>query len=136
MIRPINRDVLLLARPSVPATKADVPVADDLLDTLRANADRCVGMAANMIGVPVRIIVFSDNGTLCEMFNPAITDRGGSFDTEEGCLSLDGVRPVKRYRSVMVTWQDRKFKLHKKLFTGWTAQIIQHEIDHLGGILI
>ncbi|MCQ2430262.1 MAG: peptide deformylase [Clostridia bacterium] len=136
MIRPINKDILLLRRPSVPATRADVPVADDLLDTLRESADRCVGMAANMIGVSVRIIVFSDGGTLCEMFNPTITDRGGAFDTEEGCLSLDGTRPTRRYRSIVVTWQDRKFKLHKKMFTGWTAQIIQHEIDHLDGIII
>ena len=136
MIRPINRDVLLLRRPSVPATRADVPVADDLCDTLRANADRCVGMAANMIGVSVRVIVFSDGGTLCEMFNPVITDRGGPFDTEEGCLSLDGIRPVRRYRSIVVTWQDRRFKPHKKMFTGWTAQIIQHEMDHCSGILI
>lgn len=136
MIRTINRDVLLLSRPSRPATRKDVPVADDLADTLRANADRCVGMAANMIGEPLRIIVFFDGDTLTEMFNPTVTDRAGAFDTEEGCLSLDGTRPVKRYRSVMVTWQDRCFKLRKKLFSGWTAQIIQHECDHLEGIII
>ena len=136
MVRAIVRDQFFLRIPSRPATTADAPVADDLLDTLRANAERCVGMAANMIGESVRIIALSDGERLMEMFNPVIIKRDGPFDCEEGCLSLDGVRPVRRYRSIKVQWQTRDMKPRVKSFAGFTAQIIQHEVDHLSGILI
>jgi len=136
MVRAIVRDQFFLRIPSRPATAADAPVADDLLDTLHANAERCVGMAANMIGESMRIIALSDGGRLMEMFNPVIIKRDGPFDCEEGCLSLDGVRPVRRYRSIKVQWQTRDMKPRVKSFAGFTAQIIQHEVDHLSGILI
>ena len=136
MTREIVRDQFFLHIPARPATPADAPIADDLLDTLRANADRCVGMAANMIGESVRIIVYSESGKLSEMFNPVILKKDGPFDAEEGCLSLDGTRPARRYRTIKVQWQTRDMKPRLKTFTGFTAQIIQHEIDHLGGIVI
>lgn len=136
MVRAIVRDQFFLRIPSRPATAADAPVADDLLDTLHANAERCVGMAANMIGESVRIIALSDGERLMEMFNPVIIKRDGPFDCEEGCLSLDDVRPVRRYRSIKVQWQTRDMKPRVKSFAGFTAQIIQHEVDHLSGILI
>ena len=136
MVRAIVRDQFFLRIPSRPATAADAPVADDLLDTLHANAERCVGMAANMIGESVRIIALSDGERLMEMFNPVIIKRDGPFDCEEGCLSLDGVRPVRRYRSIKVQWQTRDMKPRVKSFAGFTAQIIQHEVNHLSGILI
>ena len=136
MIRPINRDVLLLARPSVPATRADIPTADDLLDTLRANADRCVGMAANMIGVLKRIIAVNDGGEIMVMFNPEILKKEGEYEAEEGCLSLVGKRKAVRYTTVKVKYRDERFKTQVKSFSGFTAQIIQHEMDHLEGILI
>lgn len=136
MIRDIVRDQFFLRIPSRPATASDAPVADDLLDTLRANADRCVGIAANMIGESVRIIVFSDNAHCMEMFNPVIVKKDGPFDCEEGCLSLDGTRPVRRYKTVRVQWQTRDMKPRFKTFTDFTAQIIQHEVDHLFGIII
>ena len=136
MVRAIVRDQFFLRIPSRPATAADAPVADDLLDTLHANAERCVGMAANMIGESVRIIALSDGERLMEMFNPVIIKRDGPFDCEEGCLSLDGVRPVRRYRSIKVQWQTRDMKPRVKSFAGFTAQIIQHEVDHLEGTLI
>ena len=122
--------------PSRPATHGDANVADDLADTLRANAEHCVGMAANMIGENVRVIAFFDFKRLVEMFNPVIVKREGPYDAEEGCLSLDGVRPVRRYKSIKVQWQTRDMKPRAKTFTGFTAQIIQHEIDHLEGIII
>lgn len=136
MIKDIIHDPIILGQKSADATAADVHVADDLFDTLEANRDRCVGMAANMIGVPKKIIVFDDNGRLDEMFNPEIISRRDPFDTEEGCLALDGVRKTKRYKTIKVQWQTRDMKPRIKTFTGWTAQIIQHEIDHLNGILI
>ena len=136
MIQEIVHDPILLGRKSDAATPDDVAVADDLLDTLRANADKCVGMAANMIGVQKRIIVFDDNGTCAEMFNPVILRKQEPFETEEGCLSLAGIRKTKRYKTIKVQWQNRKFQTRIKNFTGWTAQIIQHEIDHCDGILI
>lgn len=136
MIRPIIRDVLFLGQKSFPATRADIPVGDDLLDTLKANTDRCVGMAANMIGVHKNIIVI-DTGLLKQvMYNPIITKRSGPYETQEGCLSLDGVRPATRYREITVRFQDREFKWHTVRYTGFPAQIIQHEIDHLSGIII
>ncbi|WP_455502505.1 peptide deformylase [Gemmiger sp.] len=136
MVRPLMTDVVFLAQNALPATAEDIPVADDLLDTLRAHADGCVGMAANMIGVNKAIIVFDNDGTLCEMFNPVILYRKGLYLTEEGCLSLQGQRKTKRHKTIKVQWQDRAMQTHVKNFTGWTAQIIQHEVDHCSGIII
>jgi len=136
MIRSIVRDQFFLRRPARPATAKDIAIADDLADTLRANAMRCVGMAANMIGQSVRIIAFFDGGNLVEMFNPVITERQAPYDAEEGCLSLDGVRPTRRYGTIRVKWQTRGMKAQTASFTGFTAQIIQHEMDHLEGIII
>ena len=136
MQRDIVRDQFFLRMPSRPAAHGDANVADDLAATLRANAERCVGMAANMIGESVRVIAFFDSKRLVEMFNPVIVKREGPYDAEEGCLSLDGVRPVRRYKSIKVQWQTRDMKPRAKTFTGFTAQIIQHEIDHLEGIII
>ena len=136
MVRPLMTDVAFLAQKALPATADDIPVADDLLDTLRAHADGCVGMAANMIGVNKAIIVFDNDGALCEMFNPVILYRKGLYLTEEGCLSLQGQRKAKRHKTIKVQWQDRAMQTHVKNFTGWTAQIIQHEVDHCSGILI
>ena len=136
MIKPINRDIFILSKKSLPASASDVPTAADLLDTLKANSERCVGMAANMIGVSKRIIVFDDNGKIGEMINPEILAQSGAFDAEEGCLSLTGTRRTKRYRKIKVRWQNREFQTRIKTYTGFTAQIIQHEIDHCAGILI
>ena len=136
MIREIVHDPIFLARRSLPATAADIPAADDLMETLAANKERCVGMAANMIGVSRRIIVFDDNGICAEMFNPEIIASKEPFEAEEGCLSLEGTRKTRRYKAIKVRWQNRAFQTRVKNFTGWTAQIIQHEIDHTNGILI
>jgi len=136
MVREIMRDIAFLKQPSAPATAADVGIADDLKDTLRANADRCVGMAANMIGHAVRIIVFENGKDCAEMFNPVLLRRSDPYEVEEGCLSLVGVRKTKRYREIKVQWQTREFKTRVRNFSGWTAQIIQHELDHLEGIII
>ena len=136
MIKPIMRDPLFLARKSVDATKDDLNVAADLLDTLRANAAGSVGMAANMIGVSKRIIAFDNQGTYMVMFNPEIVKCSDPYEAEEGCLSLVGVRKTTRYRSIKVRFQNEAFQVRLKTFTGWTAQIIQHEIDHCNGILI
>ena len=136
MVREIVKDRFFLAQKSKAATKDDIPVADDLLDTLEANKDKCVGMAANMIGQAKRIIVFSDDGRICEMFNPEIVAKSDAFDTQEGCLSLEGVQDVKRYKKIKVKWQNREFQTRVKNYTGWTAQIIQHECDHLDGTVI
>ena len=137
MVRPIMRDPLFLAQKSEPATETDKQAVQDLLDTLKANQDRCVGMAANMIGVHKRIICFDDNGKYMTMFNPEIIKKSDLYETEEGCLSLlGGPRKCKRYKSIKVQWQTAEFQTRIKTFTGWTAQIIQHEIDHCDGILI
>lgn len=136
MIKEIVHDPIFLAQKAADATPEDVTTADDMLDTLKANADRCVGMAANMIGVCKRIIVFENEGKYAEMFNPEIISVKEPFETEEGCLSLQGKRKAKRYKVIKVRWQDRAFRTRIKNFTGWTAQIIQHEIDHCNGILI
>ena len=136
MIQPIMKDPAFLAQKSMPASPEDVQVAHDLLDTLTAHADGCVGMAANMIGVAKRIIAFDNEGTYMVMFNPEIIKRTGRYETQEGCLSLPGVRPAVRYRSIKVWYQNEAFQERFKTFTGWTAQIIQHEIDHCEGILI
>ena len=137
MIREVVHDPILLGAKSAPATKEDLPVAQDLLDTLIANKDACVGMAANMIGVRKRIIVFDNEGTYMTMFNPEIIKKSNPYDTEESCLSLPGgPRPRKRYQTIKVRCQNGEFQTRIKTFTGWTAQIIQHEIDHCEGILI
>ena len=136
MKRDIVRDPLFLAQKSAAAAEEDRPVADDLVDTLRENSDRCVGMAANMIGQLRRIIVFDGGNGIEEMFNPEIVSAKDPFETEEGCLSLDGTRKTKRYRKIKVRWQTRTFETRMKTFEGWTAQIIQHEIDHCDGKLI
>lgn len=136
MVKSIVTDVIFLGQKSEPAAPDDIPVADDLLDTLRANAEHCVGMAANMIGVRKCIIVFDAGGIYEEMFNPQIIKQSGAYETEEGCLSLLGKRKTKRYKSIKVKWQNREFQTRIKTFTGWTAQIIQHEIDHCNGIII
>ena len=136
MVQEICKDVLLLARKSEPATPDDLPVAADLLETLEAHADGCVGMAANMIGVNKRIIVFDNEGVYQVMYNPEIVKKSGPYETEEGCLSLTGTRPAKRWKSIKVRWQNEKFQERVKTFTGWTAQIIQHELDHCQGIVI
>ena len=137
MIKEVIHDPIFLAGKSELATKEDLQVAQDLLDTLIANKDGCVGMAANMIGVRKRIIVFDNEGTYMTMFNPEIIKKSGPYDTEEGCLSLlGGPRPCKRYKTIKVQWQTTEFQTRIKTFTGWTAQIIQHEIDHCDGVLI
>ena len=136
MVKPICKDVLILSRKSTNATKADLPTAADLLDTLVANKEICVGMAANMIGVRKRIIIFDDNGTPTVMLNPVILRRIEPYTAEEGCLSLTGTRKTKRYQTIKVQWQNEKFQTRIKTFTGWTAEILQHEIDHCDGILI
>ena len=136
MIRPIVHDPFFLSQKSEPATEADRPVIVDLLDTLRANLDRCVGMAANMIGQRKRIIVFCNGPLQMIMVNPRITAKSNPYDTEEGCLSLAGVRKTKRYQRITVSYQDQAFKPQRGEFSGFTAQIIQHEIDHCDGILI
>ena len=136
MIRPIIHDPLFLARKSAPAGPEDRQIITDLTDTLRANLDRCVGMAANMIGEEKRIIVFCNGPVLMVMVNPEITAGTGQYGAEEGCLSLPGVRKTTRCRSITVTWQDQLFRRKKGVFEGFTAQIIQHEIDHCNGILV
>ena len=137
MVREVVHDPIMLGQKSVPATKEDISVARDLLDTLTANKEACVGMAANMIGVHKRIIVFDNEGSYMTMFNPEILKTAGPYDAEECCLSLlGGPRPCKRYQTVKVQWQNEQFQTRIKTFTGWTAQIIQHEIDHCNGILI
>ena len=137
MVRELVHDPILLARKSVSATAEDLQTAQDLLDTLIAHRDSCVGMAANMIGQLKRIIVFDNEGTPMLMFNPEIVAKSGEYETEEGCLSLlGGPRKTKRYQKIKVQYQTQDFKVRLKTFTGWTAQIIQHEIDHCNGILI
>ena len=136
MVKAIVRDPLFLAQKSVPATEADKQVVQNLLDTLRANLDRCVGMAANMIGVRKNIIVVAMGPFQFAMINPVITKKTGAFQTEEGCLSLERVRPCTRYKEIEVDYLDQNFKKQHGTYTGWTAQIIQHEIDHCHGIVI
>ena len=136
MVKQIVRDVFFLGQPSEPATKADIQVGKDLQDTLQANRERCVGMAANMIGMNKRIIAFENDGEYMVMFNPVIVKQSGAYETDEGCLSLTGTRKTKRHKVIKVQWQNEKFQTRLKTFTGWTAEIIQHEIDHCEGILI
>lgn len=136
MVKSIVRDTFFLSQKSSLATKDDAPVITDLLDTLRANADCCVGLAANMIGVRKRIIVFNMGILNIAMVNPVIVKKENPYETEEGCLSLDGVRKTIRYEKIEVEFLDRNFKKQRQGYSGWTAQIIQHEIDHCNGILI
>ena len=136
MVREIVHDPILLAQKSVPAAAEDLDTARDLLETLMAHRDGCVGMAANMIGVGKRIIAFEDEGKYTVMFNPEIIRTAEPYETEEGCLSLTGIRKTKRYRSIKVQYQNEKMQTRFKTYTGWTAQIIQHEVDHCNGILI
>ena len=136
MIREICRDETFLAQKAAPATADDLATAQDLLDTLTAHRDGCVGMAANMIGVCKRIIAFDNEGTYMVMFNPVIVRQSGPYEAQEDCLSLSGVRKTKRFQTIKVQWQNEQFQTRLKTFTGWTAEIIQHEIDHCEGILI
>ena len=137
MVKELIHDPILLARKSEVATKEDLQVAQDLLDTLVAHKDGCVGMAANMIGVCKRIIAFDNDGTYMVMFNPEIIKKSGAYDAEEGCLSLlGGPRKCKRYQTIKVQWQTSEFQYRIKTFTGFSAQIIQHEVDHCDGVLI
>lgn len=136
MIRQVVKDVMILSRKSVPAEKQDIPIGKDLLDTLFANAATCVGMAANMIGINKRIIVVNTGVMNIAMFNPVIESRSGRYETQEGCLSLSGLRPTVRYQSISVSYMDINWKKQKLKLTGWPAQIVQHEIDHCDGIVI
>jgi len=136
MVREICRDEAFLAQRAEIATAADLPAADDLLETLIDHKDECVGMAANMIRVNKRIIAFDNDGEYMLMFNPEIVKKSGLYQAEEGCLSLDGTRKTKRWKSVKVRYQNRDFQIRFKTFTGFPAQIIQHEIDHCEGIII
>lgn len=136
MIRPIMRDVLFLNQKSEQATEADKQVVQDLLDTLKANEEGCVGMAANMIGVKKRIIAVSMGFANIPMINPVIVKKSGPYETEEGCLSLLGVRKTTRYKDIEVEFLDAGFKKQRQKYSGWIAQIIQHEVDHCNGIVI
>ena len=136
MFRDICKDENFLAQRGETALPADLGIAQDLLDTLRAHKDGCVGMAANMIGVNKRIIAFDNEGTYTLMFNPVIVKHAGPYEAEEGCLSLTGTRKARRYQTIKVRWQNEAFQTRLKTFTGWTAEIIQHEIDHCDGIII
>ncbi len=136
MIKPVVRDVFFLGQKSEDATKQDLSVGQDLQDTLKANQDRCVGMAANMIGVKKRIIIVNMGFLNMVMYNPVIVKKDTPYETEEGCLSLDGVRKTTRYQNIEVEYQDSSWKKQRQQYSGWTAQIIQHEVDHLSGIII
>lgn len=136
MVREIMKDEAFLAEASEKATTEDAEIARDLLETLEAHKAGCVGMAANMIGVHRRIIAFDNEGSYMVMFNPEIVKKSGAYEAEEGCLSLTGTRKTRRWQSIKVQYQNEKMQIRLKTFTGWTAQIIQHEIDHCNGIII
>ncbi len=136
MVYEIMRDEDFLKQVSEPATQADIPVADDLLETLIAHKDGCVGMAANMIGISKRIIAIDHDGEYMVMLNPEIIKKSQPYDAEEGCLSLIGTRKARRWNSIKVRWQNQNFQVRIKTFAGWTAQIIQHEIGHCEGVII
>ena len=136
MIKNICKDKIILSKKAASATKTDLQVATDLLDTLKAHEAGCVGMAANMIGVPKRIIAVNMGVVNIAMFNPVIISKKDSYETEEGCLSLLGVRKTTRYKEIVVEYEDMNFKKQKQTFTGYIAQIIQHEVNHCEGILI
>ena len=136
MVRKICKDEVFLCQKAEPATADDLPAAQDLMDTLKAHKEDCVGMAANMIGVNKHMIAFDSEGDYMLMLNPEIVKQSGPYEAEEGCLSLNGTRKTKRYQFIKVQYQNEKFQMRLKTFTGWTAEIIQHEIDHCKGILI
>ncbi len=136
MVKQIVRDAFFLNQKSAEATRADLPVVTDLEDTLKANRERCVGMAANMIGYRKRVIIVATGLADIVMINPVITDKSEPYDAEEGCLSLPGTRKTTRYKRITVRFLDKKFEEHTQTFSGYIAQIIQHECDHLEGILI
>ena len=136
MVQPIIHDPIFLARPSLPAEKDDKQVVEDLIDTLKAHLDECVGMAANMIGVRKRIIVMAKGPMIVAMLNPVILSKSGEYETEEGCLSLEGKRKTIRYRSIKLSWQDVQMREHVAMLDGFQARIVQHEIDHCNGVLI
>lgn len=136
MVKPIMRDLFFLRQRAEKATEADRQTVIDLLDTLKAHEEGCVGMAANMIGVNKAIIAVNMGFMNVAMFNPKIVKRNGKYETEEGCLSLDGVRKCVRYQEIEVEYEDINFKRQRQKYSGWTAQIIQHECDHLNGIII
>ena len=136
MVKPIVKDVFFLGQKSTAATKADMQVAIDLQDTLRANRERCVGLAANMIGVKKNVIIVNMGFVDVVMFNPVITKEDTPYETEEGCLSLDGIRKTIRYENIVVEYYDMQWKKQTMKLSGWTAQICQHEVDHLNGIII
>ena len=136
MVREICKDEVFLAQKAEPAAADDLSTAQDLLETLIAHKDGCVGMAANMIGVNKRIIAFENDGCYMVMFNPIIVRQSGAYEAEEGCLSLEGTRKTKRFQTIKVQWQNEKLQTRLKTFTGWAAEIIQHEIDHCEGIII
>ena len=136
MVKPIIRDVFFLNQKSESAMKEDIQTAVDLLDTLKAHEDGCVGMAANMIGVKKCIIAVNMGFLNVAMLNPKIVKKSGKYETEEGCLSLEGVRKCTRYQEIEVEYEDMNFKRQRQKYSGWTAQIIQHECDHLEGIII
>lgn len=136
MVREIIHDPIFLSQKSTEAAAADLSIAEDLVDTLRANLDRCVGMAANMIGRRKRIIVIANGLMIVAMLNPKILEKSGPYEAEEGCLSLAGSRKTKRYRTIRLSWQDTQLKMHVSVLEGFQAQIVQHEIDHCDGILI
>ena len=136
MIKPIVRDIFFLGQKSEEASRQDLSIGQDLQDTLNANQDRCVGMAANMIGVKKRIIIVNMGFLNIVMYNPMILKKDSPYETEEGCLSLDGVRKTIRYETIEVEYLDSSWKKHRQQYSGWTAQIIQHEVDHMNGIII
>ncbi len=136
MIREIVHDPVFLSRKSTQASRADLPIAEDLIDTLRANLDHCVGLAANMIGHTKRIIVIANGPLIIAMLNPKILSKSEEYETEEGCLSLEGTRKTKRYKCIRISWQDLQMQEHIAILDGFQAQIVQHEIDHCNGILI
>jgi len=136
MVKPIIHDIIFLGRPSADADASDLQVAHDLLDTLRAHFADCVGLAANMIGVSKRVIAFVDGNSHTVMLNPEIIQKSGAYETEEGCLSLSGTRATTRYKSIKVRFQNTQLQTRIKTYTGYTAQIIQHEVDHCSGIII
>ena len=136
MVKSIVKDVFFLGQKAEDATRKDLSVGQDLLDTLRANQDHCVGMAANMIGVKKKIIIVNMGIMNVVMYNPVIVKKDTPYETEEGCLSLTGVRKTIRYQNIEVEYFDSSWKKHRQKYTGWTAQIIQHECDHLNGVII
>ena len=136
MVKPIMKDIFFLQQKSEPATAADAQVMRDLADTLQAHREECVGMAANMIGIKKRITAVSIGPVQLLMVNPDIVKKSDPYEAEEGCLSLSGVRKTTRYQNIEVEYQDQQLKPHRQAFSGWTAQIIQHEVDHCDGILI